>query len=70
MAKAAGYRSTCTIRELDDLQKRLPGLLAEEGPILVQLITGLAESTPMTAGPSTPFHQQVAELQAKLGGAR
>src|SRR5512145_3147552 len=29
MAKAAGYRSTCTIGELDDLQKRLPGLLTE-----------------------------------------
>ncbi|HSB41749.1 MAG TPA: thiamine pyrophosphate-dependent enzyme [Methylomirabilota bacterium] len=70
MAKAVGYRSACTISELDDLQKRLPGLLAEEGPILVQLVTGLAESTPMTAGPSTPFHQQVAELQAKLGAAR
>jgi thiamine pyrophosphate-dependent acetolactate synthase large subunit-like protein len=70
MAKAAGYRSVCTISEPDDLRKRLPGLLAEEGPILVQLITGLAESTPMTAGPSTPFHQQVAELQAKLGAAR
>jgi len=70
MAKAAGYRSTCTISTLDEFRKRLPGLLTEEGPILVQLISGLAESTPMTAGPSTPFHQQVAELQAKLGGGR
>jgi hypothetical protein len=24
----------------------------------------------MTAGPSTPFHQQLTDLQAKLGGAR
>jgi phosphonopyruvate decarboxylase len=70
MAKAAGYRSVCTITTLEDLQKRLPGLLTEEGPVLAQLITGLAETTPMTAGPSTPFHQQLTELQAKLGGAR
>jgi hypothetical protein len=55
---------------LEDLQKRMPGLLTEEGPVLAQLITGLAETTPMTAGPSTPFHQQLTELQAKLGGAR
>jgi phosphonopyruvate decarboxylase len=70
MAKAAGYRSVCTITTLEDLQKRLPGLLTEEGPVLAQLITGLAEMTPMTAGPSTPFHQQLTDLQAKLGGAR
>jgi sulfopyruvate decarboxylase subunit beta len=70
MAKAAGYRNTYTIRALDDFQKRLPGLLTEEGPILVQLITGLAESTPMTAGPSTPFHQQVAQVRAKVTAAR
>ena len=70
MAKAAGYRNTYTIGTLDDFKKRLPGLLTEEGPILAQLMTGLAESTPMTAGPSTPFHQQVADLRAKVGGTR
>jgi phosphonopyruvate decarboxylase len=69
MAKAAGYRNASTVATIDELRKRLPGFLTEEGPILVQLITGLAESTPMTAGPSTPFHQQVAELRAKVGAA-
>jgi len=69
MAKAAGYRNTYTVSALDDLKRRLPGFLTEDGPILVQLLTELAESTPMTAGPSTPLHQQVAELRAKLGAA-
>jgi thiamine pyrophosphate-dependent acetolactate synthase large subunit-like protein len=70
MAKAAGYRNTYTVSALADLERRLPGFLTEDGPILVQLLTGLAESTPMTAGPSTPFHQQVADLRAKVGGGR
>jgi thiamine pyrophosphate-dependent acetolactate synthase large subunit-like protein len=70
MAKAAGYRATYTVSSLDDFKKRLPGFLTEDGPILVQLITGLAESTPMTAGPSTPFHQQVADVHRKLAAGR
>jgi len=70
MAKAAGYRNAYTVTTLEDFKKRLPGFLTEDGPIMVQLITGLAESTPITAGPSTPFHQQVAELRAKVTGAR
>ena len=70
MAKAAGYRNAYTITSLDDFTKRLPSFLSEDGPIMVQLITGLAESTPMTAGPSTPFHQQVADVRAKVTGAR
>ncbi len=70
MAKAAGYRSTCTIRTLDDLEKRLPALLGDEGPIMAQLITGLAGSTPMNSPPGTPFHQQVADLRTKLTAAR
>jgi hypothetical protein len=37
---------------------------------MVQLITGLAESTPMNSPPGTPFHQQVADLKAKVGTAR
>jgi len=70
MAKAAGYRSTCTITSLDQFKKRLPGLLSEEGPIMAQLITGLAGSTPMNSPPGTPFHQQVANVHAKVGGGR
>jgi sulfopyruvate decarboxylase subunit beta len=68
MAKAAGYRSACAIDDLDTLRRRLPALLAEEGPVLVELHTGLAEQTPMTA-PGAPFHQQVASLRQKLAGA-
>jgi phosphonopyruvate decarboxylase len=70
MAKAAGYRSTCTISTLDDLKKRLPSLLHDEGPIMAQLMTGLADSTPMNSPPGTPFHQQVADVRAKVTGAR
>ena len=70
MAKAAGYRNSYTITSLDDFKKRLPGFLSEEGPIMVQLITGLAESTPMNSPPGTPFHQQVADVRAKVTGAR
>lgn len=66
MAKAAGYRATCTISTLDEFKKRLPSLLSDEGPIMAQLMTGLAGSTPMNSPPGTPFHQQVADLRAKV----
>ncbi len=39
---------------------------AEEGPVLVELHTTLAEQTPMTALRGVPFHQQVHDLRAKL----
>jgi sulfopyruvate decarboxylase subunit beta len=70
MAKAAGYRATYTVSSLDDFKKRLPGFFTEDGPILVQLMTGLAESTPMNSPPGTPFPKQVADVRAKLTGAR
>ena len=43
MAKAAGYRNAYTITTLEEFKKRLPGFLTEEGPIFVELITGLAD---------------------------
>ncbi|HYB69788.1 MAG TPA: thiamine pyrophosphate-dependent enzyme [Candidatus Bathyarchaeia archaeon] len=70
MAKAAGYRASCTIGTLDDLKKRLPSLLSDDGPIMAQLMTGLADSTPMNSPPGTPFHQQVAEVRARVTGKR
>jgi len=70
MAKAAGYRNAYTVTSIEDFRKRLPGFLTEEGPIMVQLITGLAASTPMNSPPGTPFHQQVADLRARVAGAR
>jgi len=69
MAKGAGYRAAYAIGELSELERRLPSLLSAEGPILVELHTGLADKTPMTAGMGTPFHQQVERLRAQLIGA-
>jgi sulfopyruvate decarboxylase subunit beta len=69
MAKGAGYRGAWTIGELGELHRRLPALLAAEGPVLVELVTGLADKTPMTVRGGTPFHEQVAALRAKLAAA-
>ncbi len=66
MAKGAGYRNACVIAELEELRRRLPAILAEEGPVLVELHTTLADQTPMTAPPGAPFHQQVQALRANL----
>jgi thiamine pyrophosphate-dependent acetolactate synthase large subunit-like protein len=67
MAKAAGYRSVFSIGELEDFKRRLPGLLTAEGPVLVELITTLADKTPMTVrGGGTPFFQQVETLRGLL----
>ncbi len=66
MAKAAGYRLGCAIADLEELRDRLPDLLAAEGPVIVELHTGLAEQTPMTARGGLSFSQQVEALRAKL----
>ena len=66
MARAAGYRSAVAIGELEELKRRLPSLLAGEGPTFVELHTTLAEQTPMTAPGGKPFHQQVDDLRARL----
>ena len=71
MARAAGYRESHTIHELEDFRRRFPGFLQAEGPIFLELITGLSEVTPMTVrGAGTPFHQQVDKLRGRLQGAR
>jgi hypothetical protein len=69
MARGAGYRSACAIGELDELRRRLPRLLVEDGPILVELHTTLADQTPMTAPGGKPFHEQVESLRMKLARA-
>ncbi len=66
MAKGAGYRNAYAIGDLDELRRRLPALLAEEGPLLIELHTTLADQTPMTAPRGTPLHQQIQALRAKL----
>ena len=66
MARGAGYRTALAIGELDDLKRRLPKMLTDEGPIFVELHTTLADKTPMTAGGGVAFHQQVDTLRTKL----
>ncbi len=66
MAKGAGYRKAYAVRELDDFKRRLPAMLSDEGPILVELHTGLAEKTPMTDRSGRPFHEQAEKLRIKL----
>jgi phosphonopyruvate decarboxylase len=66
MARAAGYRMTAVIHELGDLERRLPELLEAEGPVFVELHTGLAEQTPMTVRERVPFYQQLHDVRSKL----
>ena len=66
MATAAGYRLAIAIDDLADLERRLPELLDAEGPVFVELRTGLAEQTPMTVRERTPFHQQLQDARVKL----
>jgi len=71
MARAAGYRDVHTIHDLDDFRRRFPGFLTAEGPIFLELITGLSEQTPMTVrGAGTPFPQQVEKLRERLAPAK
>jgi sulfopyruvate decarboxylase subunit beta len=66
MAKGAGYRNAYVIRELDEFKRRLPAMLTEPGPVLVELHTGLADKTPMTASGGLPFHEQAEKLRTRL----
>jgi phosphonopyruvate decarboxylase len=66
MARAAGYRMATAIDDLGELERRLPDLLGAEGPVFVELRTGLAAETPMTVRERTPFHQQLHDVRVKL----
>src|SRR4029434_6678247 len=66
MAKGAGYRKAYTVTALDDFKRRLPSMLTDEGPLLVELHTGLADKTPMTDRGGLPFNQQVDHLKKKI----
>ncbi len=70
MARGAGYRNARAFSDLSEFTKSLPELLQEDGPLFVELHTGLAECTPMSAGLGTPFHLQVADLRARLAGCK
>ena len=69
MAKGAGYRKAYAITEFDDFKRRLSSLFSDEGPVLVELHTGLADKTPMTDRGGLPFNQQVQNLRQKLDKA-
>ena len=66
MAKGAGYRAAFAIDQLEDVKRRLPEILTAEGPLFVELHTGLAEKTPMTFRDRTPLHQQIHDARVKL----
>src|SRR5262244_1521115 len=66
MAKGAGYRKAYAVSDFEDFKRRLPSMLTDEGPLFVELQTGLADKTPMTDRGGQPFHQQVESLSQKL----
>jgi len=68
MAKGAGYRTAYAIHDLDEFKRRLPSMFRDEGPLFVELHTGLADKTPMTARGGKSFHEQVEHLRKRLVG--
>jgi len=67
MAKGAGYRNAYAIREIDDFRRRVKRIVHdEEGPLFVELHTGLADKTPMMVRERSSFAQQVENLRSKL----
>lgn len=68
MARGAGYKDAFVVRTLDELKEYLPAILTGEGPIFVELHTGLAQTTPMQDRSGVPFPQQVEKLRARLAG--
>jgi len=66
MAKGAGYKDAFAVRTLDELEEYLPAILTGEGPLFVELHTGLADKTPMTDRGGVAFHQQVETLRSRL----
>jgi sulfopyruvate decarboxylase subunit beta len=69
MARAAGYRDALAITDLGEFRRRLPGILAADGPILVELHTGLADKTPMNSPGGPPLHVQLETLRTRLRSA-
>jgi hypothetical protein len=66
MAKGAGYREAFSVKSLPELEQRLPAILNGDGPVFVELHTGLSEKTPMTDRGGRAFHEQVEALRARL----
>ena len=70
MAKGAGYKTVVEIGELEEFKRRFPKMLTEEGPVFAQLITTLADKTPMTDRRGVPFPEQTAKIREKLLAAQ
>jgi phosphonopyruvate decarboxylase len=70
MARGAGYKNVVEIGDLDEFKRRFPKMLTEEGPIFAQLITTLADKTPMTDRRGVPFPEQVSRIREKLLAAQ
>ena len=68
MARGAGYKDAFAVRTMAELEKYMPAILTGEGPIFVELHTGLAQTTPMQDRSGVPFHQQVEKLRTRLAG--
>jgi phosphonopyruvate decarboxylase len=66
IARGAGYRMATAIDDLGDFRRQLPALLQAEGPVFVELHTGLARETPMAVRERTPFHQQIHDARVTL----
>ena len=63
---ACERRVTESEKKLAELEEYLPAILTGEGPIFVELHTGLAEKTPMTDRGGVPFPQQVETMRSRL----
>src|SRR5262249_22608240 len=66
MAKGAGYRKAYAVTDFDDFKRRLPSMLTDEGPLFIELHTGLADKTPMTDRGAPPSPKQVESLPQNL----
>ena len=70
MARGAGYKNVVEIGDLEEFKRRFPKMLTEEGPIFAQLITSLADKTPMTDRRGVPFPEQVSKIRERLLAAQ
>jgi sulfopyruvate decarboxylase subunit beta len=67
MAKGAGYRNAYAIGDLGEFRRRVKRIVhEEEGPLFVELHTGLADKTPMMVRERSSFAQQLEGLRSKL----
>jgi thiamine pyrophosphate-dependent acetolactate synthase large subunit-like protein len=66
LARGAGYRDAYAIRDLDELERRLPAMFSDDGPLLVELETAAAETLASANSEIPPFREQAEQLRAKL----